>query len=79
MYENCIASSCHQILNGYMYKCSRLSNLHAVLKQTNQLDDPQWKKYLQYKPIHYSNSRKEYYHPSHDWFDWRGFNLNCFS
>ena len=59
MYENCIASSCHQILNGYMYKCSRLSNLHAVLKQTNQLDDPQWKKYLQYKPIHYSNSREE--------------------
>jgi len=59
MYENCIASSCHQILNGYMYKCSRLSNLHAVLKETNQLDDPQWKKYLEYKPIHYSNSKEE--------------------
>ena len=59
MYENCIASSCHQILNGYMYKCSRLSNLHAALKQTNQLDDPQWEKYLQYKPIHYSNSKEE--------------------
>ena len=59
MYENCIASSCHQILNGYMYKCSKLSNLHAALKQTNQLDDPQWEKYLQYKPIHYSNSKEE--------------------
>ena len=59
MYENCIASSCHQILNGYMYKCSRLSNLPAALKQTNQLEDPQWKKYLAYKPIHYSNTHKE--------------------
>ena len=59
MYENCIASSCHQILNGYMYKCSRLSNLPAALKQTNQLEDPQWKKYLAYKPIHYSNTQEE--------------------
>ena len=59
MYENCFASSCRQILNGYMYKCSKLSNLHAALKQTNQLDDPQWKKYLEYKPIHYSNSKEE--------------------
>ena len=59
MYENCIASSCHQILNGYMYKCSRLSNLPAALKQTNQLEDPQWNKYLAYKPIHYSNTHKE--------------------
>ena len=59
MYENCIASSCHQILNGYMYKCSRLSNLSAALKQTNQLEDPQWNKYLAYKPIHYSNTQEE--------------------
>ncbi len=59
MYDNCTASSCHQILNGYMYKCSKLSNLHAALEQTNQLDDPQWKKYLNYKPIHYSNSKEE--------------------
>ena len=59
MYENCIASSCHQILNGYMYKCSRLSNLPAALKQTNQLEDPQWNKYLAYKPIHYSNTQEE--------------------
>jgi len=59
MYENCIASSCHQILNGYMYKCSRLSNLPSALKQTNQLEDPQWKKYLGYKPIHYSNTKEE--------------------
>ena len=42
-----------------MYKCSRLSNLPAALKQTNQLEDPQWKKYLAYKPIHYSNTQEE--------------------
>jgi len=59
MYENCIASSCHQILNGYMYKCARLCNLPAALKQTNQLEDSQWKKYLAYKPIHYSSTHKE--------------------
>ena len=42
-----------------MYKCSRLSNLPSALKQTNQLEDPQWKKYLGYKPIHYSNTKEE--------------------
>jgi len=39
-----------QLYNGHLWKCPMISYLRESLAATDQIDDPAWKKYLDYKP-----------------------------
>ena len=39
-----------QLYNGHLWKCPMISYLRESLAATGQIDDPAWKKYLDYKP-----------------------------
>ena len=43
-----------QLYNGHLWKCPMISYLRESLSATNQIDDPEWKKYLDYKPTRIS-------------------------
>lgn len=46
MANGCIGSFCSMVINNRLYKCPRLAALPIILKEKNQLGDPDWQKYL---------------------------------
>jgi len=48
-----------QLYNGHLWKCPMISYLRESLEATGQLDDPKWKKYLEYKPTSINSSEDE--------------------
>ena len=49
--NGCCSSICSHLVNSKLYKCSKLAAIHDILKETDQLDDPDWAPYLNYVPI----------------------------
>lgn len=45
-----------QLYNGYLWKCPMISYLRESLEATGQLKDPEWQKYLDYKPTSINDS-----------------------
>jgi organic radical activating enzyme len=58
MRHGCIGSTCSFLHGTKLYKCGRLATISTQLNESNQLDDPDWKKYLQYQPIDLLNIDK---------------------
>jgi organic radical activating enzyme len=46
MKDGCTGNICSMVKDNKLYKCGRLAVLPAILKERNQLDDPDWQKYL---------------------------------
>lgn len=46
---------CSMVYGKKLYKCSMLATLPTALKIKNQLDDPDWAKYLSYNPVEIDN------------------------
>ena len=55
-WQACLARRCHQVYKGYLYKCSIIAGLESVLSETNQTNEKEWQKYLNYSPLHYTSS-----------------------
>lgn len=47
---------CATVIDSKLYKCPRLASLTRILHKTNQLDDPEWQKYLKYQPVDLSSN-----------------------
>jgi hypothetical protein len=47
--------NCHALVDSKLYKCSWFVSLPIILKLNNQLDDAEWKPYLEYVPLDLSN------------------------
>jgi len=59
MIHGCTGSICSFAKNNKLYKCSKLAVLPNVLDHTNQLDDPDWQKYLNYQYIDLTATTQE--------------------
>lgn len=55
----CISPFCAAAIDNKLYKCPRLLTLPKILNETNQLDDPDWQKYLNYKPVDLKTASQE--------------------
>lgn len=55
----CISPFCAAAIDNKLYKCPRLLSLPKILTETNQLNDPDWQKYLQYTPVDLLNGTQE--------------------
>lgn len=55
MENGCTGNICALAHESKLYKCPRLATLYPVLERVGQLDDPDWKKYLEYEPIDLSS------------------------
>lgn len=51
MKYGCTGSLCSFLKGTKLYKCGRLANLSNLLGEINQLDDPDWKPYIDYQPL----------------------------
>ena len=51
MKTSCIGNCCSYLFGTKLYKCGKLAHLPVQLKHKLQLDDPDWKKYLNYTPV----------------------------
>lgn len=49
--EGCCSPFCTFLKNKKLYKCAALGTLEKFLSFHNSLDDPDWQKYLAYKPL----------------------------
>ena len=59
-YTNgCAMPICHMLVDSKLYKCSWLAFLPKLLSKFDQLDDPDWQKYLAYKPVDLANLTEE--------------------
>jgi len=47
-----------QLYNGHLWKCPMVAYLRESLSATGQLEDPQWQKYLEYKPTSINDSEE---------------------
>lgn len=50
-HDGCSGPLCNLLVGTKLYKCSALANLKKLLKHHRALDDPEWKKYLDYVPL----------------------------
>jgi hypothetical protein len=57
--NGCVGSICSALVDSKLYKCAKLFAIHHVLDTTNQIDDPDWQKYLDYSPIDLTNTTVE--------------------
>lgn len=57
--EGCCSPMCSFLFEKKLYKCAALGTLFRFLKHHNQLDDPDWQKYLSYKPLDLSTALPE--------------------
>ena len=48
-FEHCTCAN-SQLYNGHLWKCPMVAYLRESLAATDQLEDPEWQKYLGYKP-----------------------------
>ena len=51
----CAMPNCHLLYESKLYKCSWFALLPKILEIKNQLDDPDWTKYLNYKALDLKN------------------------
>ena len=59
-YENgCCSPFCTFLYNKTLSKCAALGTLKKFLTHHNSLDDPEWSKYLSYKPLDLENCTQE--------------------
>jgi len=59
MRYGCISNNiCSMVRGTKLYKCTQLATLENGLRAKNQLDDPDWKKYLSYAPVDLLNIDK---------------------
>lgn len=56
MKYGCVGNICSAIIDSKLYKCPRLLSLPKILAEVNQLDDPDWAKYLNYAPVDLSRN-----------------------
>jgi len=54
-FQHCTCPN-SQLYNGHLWKCPMISYLRESLDATDQLNDPEWQKYLAYKPTSISAS-----------------------
>jgi organic radical activating enzyme len=59
MREGCTGNICSAVVDSKLYKCPRFYVLPLVLKERNQIDDPDWQKYLNYRSIDLTNCTQE--------------------
>lgn len=57
--EGCSGPVCSLLLGTSLYKCSALATLRKMLKHHGVLDDPDWKKYLGYRPLNLLSNTTE--------------------
>lgn len=55
MQHGCTGSECSAVIEDRLYKCPNLATLEGHLQALDQLDDPDWKKYLDYPYIDLNN------------------------
>lgn len=55
----CTGNICNHLVDSKLYKCSKLAYIRDTLKETNQLDDPEWSKYLAYQPIDLTDTNNQ--------------------
>ena len=59
-YANgCCSPFCSFLRDGKLYKCAALATVKTLLSHHNNLDDPAWQKYLNYKPLDLNNCTPE--------------------
>ena len=59
-YANgCSSPWCHTLINSKLYKCNWFVVLPYILELKNQLNDTDWGKYLNYKPLDLTNPAQE--------------------
>lgn len=58
-WDRCIARRCHQVYNSRLYKCSIITLLEKMLKETGQINEEIWTKYLTYKSLNKYSLEKE--------------------
>jgi len=56
-FEHCTCGN-SQLYNGHLWKCPMVAYLRESLAATDQLEDPQWQKYLEYKPTSINGSEE---------------------
>lgn len=49
--KGCCSEMCSFLIDKKLYKCGALGTLHKFLAKHNQLEDPDWQKYLNYQPL----------------------------
>lgn len=57
--EGCCSPFCNFLKNKKIYKCAALGTLEKFLTVHNSLDDPDWQKYLAYKPVDLETATEE--------------------
>jgi hypothetical protein len=59
-YKNsCPSQFCAFLHDKKIYKCGALGTLRRLLEKYNMVDDPDWQKYLKYKPVDLENCTEE--------------------
>lgn len=59
MENGCVGNVCAAAIDNKLYKCPRLLALPKILAEKEQLDDPDWQKYLNYKSIDLKTATQE--------------------
>lgn len=54
-WNSCPSVFCAFLYDKKIYKCAALGTLHNFLEMHGSLDDPDWQKYLNYKPVDLEN------------------------
>ena len=57
--RGCSSEFCSYMYDKKIYKCASLGTLQRFLKHHGVLDDPDWQKYLAYKPLDLTNCTQE--------------------
>lgn len=57
--EGCCSPFCNFLKDNKLYKCAALGTLEKFLTIHNSLDDPDWQKYLAYKPVDLETATEE--------------------
>lgn len=57
--KGCSMPVCHLLLDNKLYKCSWFAFLPRLLKRNGQEGDPDWDKYLGYKPLDLENADQQ--------------------
>lgn len=58
-YENCPSCYCTFMHDKKLYKCAALGTLKNFLERHNAIDDEEWQKFLEYKPLDLTNCTDE--------------------
>jgi organic radical activating enzyme len=58
-FSNCPSNFCTFLYDKKLYKCAALGTLKKFLERHDAINDPEWQKFLEYKPLDFTNCTDE--------------------